>query len=96
MDRSNKYHADAARGISARALLENKTLVDAFREIREHYVSALVSAPLRDVEGMQKIKMMIGTVDKLKETLEVYVSSGKVAEKELSWLERAKKKLRVV
>lgn len=85
-----------ANAISAKSLLDNPTLKDAFEEIKQSYINALIAAPLRDVEGMQKIKMMIGTVDKLKQTLEIYVNGGKVAEKELSWLQRAKQKLKVV
>ena len=86
-----------SRGERARQLLENSVLPEAFAAIKEVYTKALVEAPIRDIEGIQKLKIMIGLVDKLKETLETFVNDGKVAVKELSWLQKkAGKMLKVL
>lgn len=75
-------------GDQARLVLENEAFTQAFADIRQEYTTAWMDSPARDVDGREKLYLMLKLTDKLQATLEAAMTDGKLARIELEHQER--------
>lgn len=73
---------EISRGHSAARLLGDPLIAEAFDLIRAEYISAWETAPVRDVEGRERIWAHLQALGKVKAHLETVVATGKMAEKQ--------------
>ena len=76
------------RAAKAKAVMKNPLIREAFDGLRETYVRQLRDAPIRDVEGIQLLKIMLSTVDTVEGHLERAIKTGKLADQRLTIIER--------
>lgn len=88
---TDQKELDRQRGVNARLLMETPLLVEAFEETRKEYVAAWEKTPARDREGREQIWLMVRTLDKVRGHLLTVMEGGKLAEHELTALEKAGK-----
>lgn len=67
-------------GDQARLVLENEAFAQAFADIRQEYTTAWMDSPARDVDGREKLYLMVKLTDKLQATLEAAMTDGKLAQ----------------
>jgi len=72
------------RGVHAAALLEDELLQEALTAIRNEFMTAWKASPARDVEGRERIWMMIRIADKFEANLKSHMAEGKLAERILA------------
>lgn len=71
------------RGIRANEVLQNETYTEAYELLKQEILTKWQESPARDVEGREKLFLMMGLVDKIKSLMESTMIDGKVASKEL-------------
>lgn len=67
------------RGDQARLILENPIYVETVNSIREGIIQAWESAPLRDKEGANELKLMLKLLGDLNRNIETVMQTGKMA-----------------
>jgi vacuolar-type H+-ATPase subunit B/Vma2 len=81
-------------GDQARLVLENEAFAAAFADMKAEFSTAMFATQARDVEGREKLYMMVKLADKLEAILRASLDDGKLAKHELrherSLAERAK------
>ncbi|MFU2327743.1 hypothetical protein [Pseudomonas sp. NFX98] len=81
-------------GNRARECLENEAFQWAFESIEQELTNAWQTSPARDVEGREKLYLMLQLLTKLKATIQISLETGQLADKELQYqrslLDRAK------
>lgn len=68
---------DAAK---ANEVLENEAFQKAFEDIRKEYIDAWTNSPARDVDGREKLYLMLQLTNKLQATLHGMLADGKQAQ----------------
>jgi predicted hotdog family 3-hydroxylacyl-ACP dehydratase len=94
-----KLRADRDRGARAKALLEDKLLIEAFTELDAQYMAAWRSSPALDTQAREKLHLAVNVLAKVREHLTTVAASGKLAVKELEQLTaeaERKKRFRIV
>ncbi|MGY4307187.1 hypothetical protein ACVIJ6_004430 [Bradyrhizobium sp. USDA 4369] len=76
----------AARGIRAKALLEDDLLASAFDALEASYSSAWRQTSIDDVAGREKLFLAINIVGKVRDHLGAILANGKLAQTELKEL----------
>ncbi|MGJ4888090.1 hypothetical protein [Bradyrhizobium sp. HKCCYLR20261] len=76
----------AARGVRARALLDDELLSGAFATLEASYSAAWRQTLIDDVAGREKLFLAINIVSKVRDHLGAIVANGKLAEAELKEL----------
>ena len=84
-DESMLQHS-AARGIRAKALLEDELLASAFDALEASYSSAWRQTSIDDVAGREKLFLAINIVGKVRDHLGAVLANGKLAQAELKEL----------
>ena len=84
-DESMLQHA-AARGIRAKALLEDELLASAFDALEASYSSAWRQTSIDDVAGREKLFLAINIVGKVRDHLGAVLANGKLEQAELKEL----------
>lgn len=83
-----------ARGARAKEILENEIYIETFDIVESELLTAWKNSPVRDVEGREKLFLMLGLLTKLKLALQSTMDTGKIAQAELthqrSLVERAR------
>ena len=79
------------RGRDAQRLLEDPLLIEAFDTLEQEIMRSWKTAPARDVEGREKLWMMLHLLQKARNHLESVMQSGKLAEATLA--QRARRAL---
>ncbi len=79
---------DRARGVRAGELLENELLVEAFETARAEYLKAWESTPARDVEGRERLWIMVKLIDRVRGHLRQVLDAGKIADAHMHEIER--------
>lgn len=83
------YKADRAREV-----LENEAFQQVFADYKQEITDQWTKSPARDLEGREKLWLMLSLLNKLEAMLQSSLDSGKMArldlEHEKSLLERAK------
>lgn len=88
MTDENKLIRDTGNGVRARQLLEDETLVDAFKVLEEAYVAGWRRTTIEDVAGREKLFLAVNIVAKVRDHLAVVVTNGKLAQAELDDIAR--------
>ena len=70
-------------GNRAKEVLENEVYQWAFDEIKKEIVDQWQQSPARDSEGREKLWLMQSLLNKLQQTLQTTLETGKLAEAEL-------------
>ena len=65
-------------GSRAQELLDDPVLDQAFTDVKQDFIDAIVATGPEDIEGMQKAKICIHLVDKVREKLERKVKNAKL------------------
>ena len=71
------------RGSRAREVLENEEFIAAFEAIEEELTQAWKTSPQRDAEGRQKLFECLTMLNKVRQTLQSTMETGKLALLEL-------------
>jgi hypothetical protein len=66
-------------GDRAREVLENEAFSQAIADIKQEYTNAWMNSPTRDVEGREKLYLLLKLADKLEATLAAALTDGKMA-----------------
>lgn len=89
-----KIDIDLARGARAKEILENELYIEAFQTIKDEVLEAWQQSPSRDLEGREKLYLMLGMLNKVQSTLQTVMETGKIAQAQLAHnqtiLDRAK------
>ena len=78
-----KLHADAARGVRAKSLIENELLKEAFEVLERDYSAALFGTKPQDHIAREKLYLAVNVVRKVRDHIARVISDGKLAEKQL-------------
>lgn len=70
-------------GERAREVLQNEAFAQAFEDIRQEITKTWMDSPARDMEGREKLHMMLKLTDKLQATLEAALNDGTMAKLQL-------------
>lgn len=79
----NELEDEAARGEHAARLLSDPLLVEAFETIAERYEEAWKTSPARDVEGRERLWVMLKCLEQVKGHITSVVERGQMASVEL-------------
>ena len=66
-------------GALAREVLDNEAFTQAFADMKAEYAAALFASPARDIEGREKLYLMVKLTEKLEATLTAAMTDGKMA-----------------
>jgi hypothetical protein len=70
---------EVRRGADAQALLDNPLFVEALTAYEEEITQAWKQSLLRDVEGREKLRLMLEAANKVKAYLQTTADTGKLA-----------------
>lgn len=84
----DKRESAAINGVEAAKLLENELLRWSLGEIRERIREGMETAPIRDTEGMQLLRMQFEVVKAFEQNLASLIADGKLAEADLAAIVR--------
>ena len=85
------HAAEVARGLRAQAILEDKLVQEAFAALERDCVAEWRRAPARDVEGRERLWLMLKLAERLRAHFESLVQDGKLAGERIAQLERARR-----
>ena len=80
---TDKTEIEIQRGEQAARLLSEPLLVETLELIELEYTQEWKNSPVRDVEGREKLWLMVRTVQKLRSELEAVLETGKLAQHRL-------------
>lgn len=89
---TDKLEYEIRRGERAEALLQDELLNDALETIKQGYMERWLTSPERDVEGRERLRLMVKTVDLLRAEIQSVLDTGKLAKQTLR--QRASETLR--
>ena len=67
------------RGELARQVIENEIYAEAWQSVRDGIISAWESAPIRDKEGQNELKLMLKLLTDVRRNIETVMNTGKMA-----------------
>lgn len=67
------------RGEQARQVIENEIYAEAWKSVRDGIISAWESAPIRDKEGQNELKLMLKLLTDVRRNIETVMNTGKMA-----------------
>lgn len=67
------------RGEQARQVIENEIYTEAWQSVREGIIGAWESAPIRDKEGQNELKLMLKLLTDVRRNIETVMNTGKMA-----------------
>ena len=70
-------------GDRALEILDNEAFIAAFVDIEQEILKQWKDSPARDLEGREKLWLMLSLLSKVKTTLETSITTGKLAKLEL-------------
>lgn len=71
-------HQDLSRAAQAAELLEHPLIVEALQAFELEIIEAWKKSPARDVEGRERLRMMLDSQEKFKACLQSMVNTGKL------------------
>jgi len=83
---SSYTEKDVNKGLEAEKLLSNKTLMAAFGAIEKDYFEKFSSLKSDDLNGMAELNRKVHALEDLKEKLEHFASTGRIAKTQLEKL----------
>ena len=75
--------SQVTRGHRAKAIIEDEIFDEAFKAVHAEIHKAWESSPLRDTEGQQQLRMMLGCLQKVRGHIEQVMLTGKMEEIQL-------------
>lgn len=72
-----------ARGARAQEVLDNEIYQESFEIVKERITEAWQKAPMRDLEGMLRLRQMLEAVELTKQALVTTMETGKMAQLDL-------------
>lgn len=72
------------RGEEAKAILESPLFVEAFDTIEREVIEEIKKCPVRDIEGLSKLHLMLGLNSRLRLHFEALIQSGELAKRTLA------------
>jgi hypothetical protein len=89
---------DMYDGSRAREILESEVYIAAFETIKQEIMTTWQLSPSRDLEGREKLFLMLGMLNKVQSTLQIVMETGKIAtinlQHQRTLMERAKEFIR--
>jgi ABC-type protease/lipase transport system fused ATPase/permease subunit len=85
---------DVRRALEAKGIIENPMVIEAIGLIRANVTAKWEASKSSDKEGREQAWMMLKAVNEFQRFFEHALQTGKVAEHELSLLEKAQEKVR--
>lgn len=73
------------RAEKARAILESDLFTSAFDNMRLAILARFEETPLRDLEGLSQLRMMLKLLHDVRLNLERAIADGKMAAEDLKW-----------
>lgn len=73
------HEEEMMRGEQARQVMENEIYIEAWKSVREAIISAWESAPIRDKEGQNELKLMLKLLTDVRKNVETVMQTGKMA-----------------
>lgn len=67
------------RGELARQVIENEIYAEAWQSVRDGIIHAWESAPIRDKEGQNELKLMLKLLTDVRRNVETVMNTGKMA-----------------
>jgi hypothetical protein len=83
--------SEVSRGLRARAILDDPLVADAFAALERECLAEWRRAPARDVEGRERIWLMLKLTERLKAHFETLISDGAIAVDRLARLDRERR-----
>ena len=77
-------HQQANRGAEAERLLAEPLLIEAFEVIERDIIEEIKKCPIRDVEGLRSLHLMLGLHQRLRRQIESVATTGKLARETLA------------
>lgn len=90
---------DILRGRDAQHLIEHPLLQEAFDTLRTEWLSQWENSPERDVEGRERLRLMVKTLPLVRQHLLAMIETGTIAQAEVeksNLAQRVGQKLRAV
>jgi hypothetical protein len=75
---------DITRGGKAREVLESEVYIDSFDIIKTELLNTWQQSPSRDIEGREKLYLMLAMLNKVQSTLQSVMETGMLAQSELN------------
>ena len=85
---SDMTEDEIRRAEQARYLLDHDLMKAAFAEVGDEIARQWRESPARDTEGRERLYLMLRLLDRVRDTLQGHVETGKVARARLADLER--------
>jgi ribosomal protein S15P/S13E len=83
MDDDLVRRLEVQRGNDAMRILEEPLLVEAFNVIKQRYMDEWEKSPARDIEGREKLWLMLKQLENVRNHLKTAMETGKLASKYL-------------
>lgn len=81
---TDKTEHEIRRGEHAATLLNDELLQEVFATMKQEYMTKWLDSPERDVEGRERLRMMVKLLDKLRGDLAMVLETGKFAKLSLA------------
>lgn len=81
-----------ARGVEANSIINNELFKSAFDEINQEILDQWQTSPARDVEGREKLYLMLKIAEKFRSNLTRVIDTGKIAQMELGRIRTAQER----
>lgn len=79
MDDEGRLYEENARGVRARAILEDELVVAFFADAEREIWEAWKSSPLRDADGREKLRLMQEWLQKFRQSMQQHLLTGQMA-----------------
>ena len=89
-----KEQEKAAMAGYAKQVLNNPAYKQALIALRGDLIQKISKVPVKDVEDLQELRRMFGTLDRFEEIFERLITTGEIAERNISKLEKIIEKMR--
>src|SRR5258708_2337228 len=83
MSNADKLHEQASKAAKAKDILESEAFNDALATIEADYIAFWKNTPVRDTEARERIWSALQNLGKLKSQLELVMSGGNLAKRQL-------------
>jgi hypothetical protein len=82
---------EISRGLRAQAILEDPLVGEAFATIERECIAEWRRAPARDVDGRERLWLMLKMAERFKAHFESVISNGKLAGERIAGLEKERR-----
>jgi len=87
----NESEIEVARGIRARAILDDPLVGEAFATLERECLTGWRRAPARDVEGRERLWLMLKMAERLRAHFVSLVDNGRLAGEHVAQLEKERR-----